>query len=885
MKQRLRTILEYLAAFVVITLLLLTITGVIVVKFYGDELEESVMEHLNQQLDTKAQVDEISVKVFHKFPHTSLVLKNVVLWSSHNCNIREFEAIGADTLLTAKSISLSFNLIAMVRKNFEIRQVEIKDGSVQLLTDSQGEGNYKMLKKKEREKGGLGAIDISQLKISGFDILMVNLAKQINAEGKLDLLEFNGKFSKGHSQVKGSMKAYLGEVSNKGILYASQRDVEARLNMDVQDSVFTLNAGQLQLDRIVADVDGRITLHRGLGVELGLIAAARNLEIHEVLDLLPKQLSNPVQEIRGSGTLQLYTRISGLVTSTRTPSIEADFQTTNANLSWEKLPFSMKSLNLSGSYSNGGQFNPVTTKLSLESISAVIGKDHFSGKGQIYNFFDPTFSFDLKGDLHPQQWLAWYPSIPIDQADGRVITDISVNGSFDRQKPKGEKFLTFDLAGDVALEDVRLRISPETTPFTELNGSVKIDNDFWEPSLSGSFGSSDFNIAGTGLNLMSYLLKKETLVASASFRSNFLDLQEILDQLPKDSSGKKKTFHFPRNLDLRLEFIINDFVKDKLLAKNVRGVALFDSPFFHVDSLSMQSMGGSIRGSFGMIQDNNSAISSNVDAKLYNLDIQQFFEAFNNFGQKQLTHEHLKGTISGTTIFSSRFDSTFSILTESILGESDIIIRNGELNNFAPIMALSRFVDLEELQNIKFSTLENTIMIKDSQVIIPVMDIRSNAIDLTASGKHGFNDQYEYRLMLKLSHLLYGKARRSKNSEFVIAEDENDTRTLFLKIYDEGSGSKVEIDREKAGNKIREDLKDERSELKNILNEELGLFKHDDEIEQIEEEGETLRFDFSEEADTISKQKTETRRSKKRRRKEKIDTVQNKPATKFVIDE
>jgi hypothetical protein len=387
------------------------------------------------------------------------------------------------------------------------------------------------------------------------------------------------------------------------------------------------------------------------------------------------------------------------------------------------------------------------------------------------------------------------------------------------------------------------------------------------------------------LNLLSYLLKRETLVASASFRSDFLDIQEILDQLPKDSSGRKKTFHFHKNLDLRLEFIINDFVKDKLLAKNVRGIALFDSPSFRVDSLSMQSGGGSIRGSFGMVQDDNASIFSNVDASLYNLDIQQFFEAFNNFGQKQLTHEHLKGTLSGTTVFSSRFDSTFSMNKESILGESDIIIRNGELNNFAPIMALSRFVDLEELQNIRFNTLENTILIKDSQVIIPVMDIRSNAIDLSASGKHGFDNHYEYRLMLKLSDLLYGKARRSKNSEFVIAEDENDTRTLFLKIYDNGSGSKVEIDREKAGNKIREDLRNERTELKNILKEELGLFKQEEEAVKTEEEGEALRFDFSGETDTVSHPKTDIRRSKKQRRKEKSDTVQNKPATKFVIDE
>ncbi len=91
-----------------------------------------------------------------------------------------------------------------------------------------------------------------------------------------------------------------------------------------------------------------------------------------------------------------------MVSSTLTPSIEADFQTSNANLFWDRVPFSLKNLNLSGSYSNGGQFNPVTTRLSIETISAVIGKDHFSGKGQIYNFLDPDFSFELKGDLHPK---------------------------------------------------------------------------------------------------------------------------------------------------------------------------------------------------------------------------------------------------------------------------------------------------------------------------------------------------------------------------------------------------------------------------------------------------------------------------------------------------
>ena len=204
-------------------------------------------------------------------------------------------------------------------------------------------------------------------------------------------------------------------------------------------------------------------------------------------------------------------------------------------------------------------------------------------------------------------------------------------------------------------------------------------------------------------------------------------------------------------------------------------------------------------------------------------------------------------------------------------------------------MALSRFIEVSELNNIRFKTLKNTILIKNSQVIIPVMDIQSNALNLSASGTHDFNNQYDYRLKLKLSELLYSKARSAGRSEFEIARDESDTRTLFLKIYDNGSGSTVEMDREETARKIREDLKNEKTELKKILNEELGLFKHDEEVilENNRQEGEEeiFRFDFSEESDTDPAANEIKERGKWRRKRSKSDSLQNKPASGFVIDE
>ncbi len=890
MKRRARIILEYLSAFVLISLLLLAIAGVVVVKFYGNDLQAYVMDQVNNRLDSKVNVEEVSVRVFHKFPNTSIVLKDVVLWSSHNFNTRDFEGLGADTLLTAEKVSVSFNLIGLIRKKYNIRQLEINSGTLHLYTDRTGEGNYKMMAYNNRKKGEDHQINLSQLRVNDFHILLNNHAKQLRSSGLLKQLDLNGRFSKRNTQIKGSLEGFLEEISNKDILYASDRDIKAKLNLYVNDSLYTIKAGQLQLDRIIADVDGTFQVNPGDGVEMDLYATARDLEIHEVLDLLPSEMSNPLQDIRGNGILQLYARVTGMASSTLTPRIEADFQTSNANLQWNRLPFSIKNLNLTGTYSNGGEFNPVTTSLNIESISSVIGKDHLSGSGRIHNFYDPNFQFELKGDIHPDQWIQWYESIPLHQVSGTVISDIKVSGSYDRLKPRGEKFLAFDISGGVTLDDVMVRFTEEGAPFTALNGTVFIDNDFWEPSLSGIFGGSDFSVAGSGLNLISFLLDRdEELVASATFRSDRFDLQEVLDNLSGKKSGQNASIHFPENLNLKLDFIINDFQKERFEASNVRGIAQYDAPLFYIDSLTMQTMEGTLKGAFGMLQDSDGEIFTNVNASLHNLNIQQLFYAFNNFGQTQITQEHLKGSISGTSVFSAEFDTTFSIHTQTILSENDLTIYDGELNGFSPILALSSFIELEELQNIKFETLENTILIRDNQVIIPSMDIQSNALNLSASGTHGFDNHYDYRLRLKLSELLYNKARGSKNTEFVIAEDESDKRILFLKIYSEGSGATVELDREKTVRKIRSDLKNEKIELKKILNKELGLFKRDEtsiqEENQQEEREETFRFEFANEPDSVTV--TEKNREKGRwwKNRSKKDTVQNKPALEFVIDE
>ncbi|MCK5170068.1 MAG: hypothetical protein KAQ75_09320, partial [Bacteroidales bacterium] len=194
------------------------------------------------------------------------------------------------------------------------------------------------------------------------------------------------------------------------------------------------------------------------------------------------------------------------------------------------------------------------------------------------------------------------------------------------------------------------------------------------------------------------------------------------------------------------------------------------------------------------------------------------------------TNQNLGGSLTGDVYFSSDWSDKIEIYKNTVSSECDITISNGELNNFEPLLGLSRFIDMDELKKIKFSTLKNKITIKDEQINIPQMDIESSALNLTASGTHQFSNEYIYHAKVLLSDLLSGKMRKSKRKKQVdenIEEDDEGRVTLYLIIEGDKDKSNVKYDRKAARTVRKENLKDERKELKQILNEEFGWFKKD----------------------------------------------------------
>ena len=102
----------------------------------------------------------------------------------------------------------------------------------------------------------------------------------------------------------------------------------------------------------------------------------------------------------------------------------------------------------------------------------------------------------------------------------------------------------------------------------------------------------------------------------------------------------------------------------------------------------------------------------------------QVLPALNSGGVERGTIEISKALVS------SGWKSGFILDEDALVLKSDMIIKKGELNKFKPLKNLSTYINIEDLRNVKFSTLENTIQISNKKITIPAMEIKSSALSV-----------------------------------------------------------------------------------------------------------------------------------------------------------
>jgi len=881
MFRKFKTYIEYTGAFLLIILLLMAISGVILTKFYGEDIKRLALSEINNRIDTRIEVRKMEVSFFQKFPYITIVLDDATVWSGRNFSKLHFPGVECDTLFHAQTIYFRFSPLSLINKHYKIGKIQADEGFVNIFTDGSGRNNYSLLKESGAEASPL-FLDLKKVELNTFAIRYISILDKVDFYGTINELSFNGKFSAQNYSLLAQTRVRVDHFISGSSSYLSRQQLKARLGIAVTDSLYRITAGTIQLDDLSLVAGGQFIVHKNGSVSLDLVQSAENVDLAKVVSILPEDVMSNYKNLTIRGSMSINSSVKGTVSAGVSPSIDAQFGLKKGFIRFPSAPYPVEQIRMEGRLSNNpGRQGEL--RLTVEPISFESAGDRVEGELNYLSGKQKQFYGKLAGTIESGNLPAWYPTLPIEKCSGPVNFNIAYSGLY----PEAEGSpLELYLDGNLDFEKLDLEFPWYKEAFRDLQGSVAIKGSEMQADLDGRTGKSDFHFNGTVGNLTSYLASDDALLLlEGRLTGKSLYVDELIDSYRSNGDEEDSTVHLPGHIAARIFFDAENLYYSSLSATTISGSAHYGDRILTVDHFTMNSMGGLISGRAALGQLDDQSFRLDLNASFDKIDIESMFLSFNNFGQDFITDQHLKGRVSGTGILSVPLTSGFTFQERLLKCDSKIVITSGELLGFEPLKALSSFIDLEELSDITFSRLENNILISDGVVYIPEMNVSNSAINLTAAGEHTFDNLYEYRIRLKLSDLLYNKARKDKELGIETVSDEGDQRTLFLRIYDQGPGMKVEYDRKQAAEKIRNDLKEEKQELKVLFNEEFGLFRNNDAVKEkksVEPKAEPLfRFEFEDETNPDS---VALKKSGKKDRKRNTEP-KTKPDFEIVIDD
>jgi len=765
-----------------------------------DNLTQFVLEELNANLTAKVSINDLSVDFFKQFPEVSIDM--------HQVHISE-PGKPKFTLLHAAHIYASFNIYDIITDNYTIRQVLIDSGYCKLHRDITGNGNYSIFKTSNDTTESL--FNLNKISINNIQLYWQDDLNKQEYSGFITEAMLNLNKSSNEIKLQGNTIINGADIRSDHLMLIRQKELAAEIELliDLKNKKTTLLHTELSINGTPFNISGSYNYSGNNFIDL--TAESKKSEIQTLLSLLPVRIPDAFKIYKSTGNISFIASLRG-DTKNKLPDLSIKFGISNGSFTEPETGAGFNQILTEGSFKHLLSSAP---ELTIDHFKASSQGGKFEGDLQVVFQKVPEIKLNVNGELPIPALMRFIPANEFKVQEGFVKGNLTVNGNINELNTGSG--ITGHTSGTIQFSLSKLTRNNENF-INEMSGEFSLNgSDLFVKNWILKTEKSNLTLEGNIKHLFPWIFNRSGLSIDIACHASQLDGSEFI--FSNDTSTNSRS-NISVLLDLKADhFKYRLFQTEQLSAK----VALY-SGNMRIDYLSCNTMGGTIQisGELEEGKENTKHIHSNC--KLNNINIKELFKQCGEFGQNEITSSHLDGIVNGKVELISMFDKDWNCISSNTHAVSDITISNGEIKNYKPLESLSRFADVEDLRNLKFAELHNQITISKGVITIPEMEVINNALNLTLSGTHTFDQQINYRLKIKLKELLAGK-RKAKGNEF--GEEEENGKGIYLYISVKGTASSpvMSYDKLAVRNKINADLSKEKENIKEIFRKEFGTSK------------------------------------------------------------
>jgi hypothetical protein len=707
--------------------------------------------------------------------------------------------------------------------------------------DAEGRENY-LIWKADSSSTSSSPLELEAVSVDGLTARYRDAGSGTQILANSGSLELSGRFSDAETKLtlNGDLDLRDWQQGGSSILQDRQAQLRLSLTFGGADGSFHITKGEV----ITNDVPLELTLDLvpgKIGKDLDLRAKGLGIDLADAVQLLPSEQVKLLSRYGMQGEVDLAVRYAGPVEG-KGPALSIGAKVMKGRMKEKQSGVAFT--DIFGELALELTPDGTPKKVLLKGFAARTGSGTIRGDWQSTGLVNAVVKADVQVDLALSDLLRFAQVDTLEQVEGTISLDATIDGKLrDVADLRASDLRALRIDGTTTLHNATLKLKGLRHRVTQLNAEFALNgNDATVKGLTAQFQGQAIELSGTLRNLMPYLLfDDQRLLIEAQARSERLDLAALLlsdDQ--SASTGTDYSLTLPALIGIDLQARIAELVFEQFKATDISGTIRMHDQRLTIAPVSFNTASGAVLGDLELDARGGAGAKAyplSIHATFQDIDVKQLFAEFQDFGQDFIGHRHLSGRTRAQVALQAPLSPAFELDMDQLVCVIDIAVENGSIKGHAPLLAIADhlqknkmvapFVDTKELRSrladVRFSRLENQIEIRNGAVHVPAMEIRSTAMDLELSGTHWFDDRIDHHLNFRLSDLF--RMGKPTDDEFGPIADDGTGMRIFLHMYGTATDPQFANDGAMASDRRKQQLKQEKEELRSILREELGLFR------------------------------------------------------------
>ena len=751
----------------------------------------TITEKLKDQIAGNLKIDGVSISLLRDFPQVSVVLNEVLLrdslYEKHKKPLLQFDEVRVEV-----------SPFSLLSGKLRIRKFHFVDGFVDLFVDSTGYTNMPALFLKESTDASPGDV------LPKIEITDVTLSYRDANKGKLfkvDINELTAKFAERKNerriilQTVAKVEECNFNIAKGSFLKNKTLSGRIQMNYSLGDKKLSILRNTTKIDKVPMQWRGYFMLGED-PVKFNIELNGQHVMLHEVVSMLTPAISSNFSFIKVHKPVDLSAFIKGKMQYRDTPDVLVNWVVKNNDL---MTPFGkMDKTTFEGYYSNcvkkGEGHTDRNSIVVLKNVKATWLLIPFrSDSIKVYDLIQPYIECNLNAAfaarlLNP---IIGGESFLLDK--GKVMLDVNYKGRI-----KHKDNIVPSINGYLSLENVSLKYLPRNLVFKKCNALLQFRGaDIIMKNVLAQTNNSTIMMDGVAKDFFNQFNQSpDSINIKWNVKSDYIDFKDyssFLQPRKRKNSPVKNSSKVARNLDkvldastVDLNIKVGKLDYRKFTAKNISADITLKSKETNLEQIVLSQSGGEILVSGNLKQQDSITNKFGITARVSNVNVQELFYSFENFGLKALSSENIRGVFSANASVGGLLQAKGKIVPNSMTGVMDFELKDGALVHFKPLEKVGKIVfKKRNLANVTFKNISNTLTIDKGRLIIAPMLIESSALNIKVSGIYGFDKGTDISMEIPMRNPNKDEVKRSESGRL----SNKKGLILYLKAIEDSTGN------------------------------------------------------------------------------------------------